>query len=132
MSPPIRWTYIWSQLNPKSNGKFAIKSKFSEIIKFLNPSGSKSQINTNEHLYRMANTFIYSYNRLRGSNPCNDICKLYISGAKNSNAPRRRILDAQKNRGSRTIAAPPPILPIFLRLWFINVYKRGKRENTVT
>ena len=33
----VRQTYIWSQLNPKSKGKFVIKFKSSEIIKSLNP-----------------------------------------------------------------------------------------------
>ncbi len=42
----VRRTYIWSQLNPKSKGKFAIKSKSLEIIKSLNPSGGERQINT--------------------------------------------------------------------------------------
>ncbi len=42
----LRRTYIWSQLNPKSKGNFAIKSKSSEIIKSLNPSGDERYINT--------------------------------------------------------------------------------------
>ncbi len=60
----VRRTYIWSQLNPKSKGNLAIKSKSSEIIKSLNPSGHKRQINTNWQLYRMANTF---HNLITGS-----------------------------------------------------------------
>ncbi len=60
----VRQTYIWSQLNPKSKGKFAIKSKSLEITKSLNPSGGERQINTIWQLYRMANTF---YTLIRGS-----------------------------------------------------------------
>ncbi len=64
MNVGVRRTYIWSQLNPKSKGNLAIKSKSSEIIKSLNPSGGDSQINTNWQLYRMANAF---YTLIRGS-----------------------------------------------------------------
>ncbi len=59
----VRRTYIRSQLNPKSKGNFAIKSKSSEIIKSLNPSAGESQIMTNW----MPNTFYTLNKRFRGS-----------------------------------------------------------------
>ncbi len=40
----VRRTYIWSQLNPKSKVNIAIKSKSSEIIKSLNPSGGEYKL----------------------------------------------------------------------------------------